>query len=94
MATIYTEIELKEFKMKELRNILKNQYIMLEPVRTKAEAIQIILRLQNTEATPYFKWYTSREAPIYGGFFLWYNVIKEVDLWNIWSTSTPREYTK
>lgn len=55
MDTIYTEIELKEFKMKELRNILKNQYIMLEPVRTKAEAIQIILRLQNTEATPYFK---------------------------------------
>ena len=55
MTTIYTEIELKELKMKELRNILKNQYIMLEPVRTKTEAIQIILRLQNTEATPYFK---------------------------------------
>ena len=55
MATIYTEIELKELKMKELRNILKKQYIMLEPVRTKAEAIQTILRLQNTEATPYFK---------------------------------------
>lgn len=56
MTTIYTEIELKELNMKELRNILKKkQYIMLEPVRTKAEAIQIILRLQNTEATPYFK---------------------------------------
>lgn len=55
MTTTYTEIELKELKMKELRNILKKQYIMLEPVRTKTEAIQIILGLQNTEATPYFK---------------------------------------
>lgn len=54
MTTIYTESNLKELKMKELRNILRNEYIMLEPVRTKAEAIRIILNLQNTECTPYF----------------------------------------
>ena len=46
--------ELCAYKMSDLRNILKSMYYF-EPVKTKKNAIEIIITLQSVEAKPYFR---------------------------------------
>ena len=51
---MYTYNELYAYKMSDLRNILKSMYYF-EPVKTKKNAIEIIITLQSVEAKPYFR---------------------------------------